>query len=252
MSTWDGHGATRRRTGARSWSISLRSRAGRIRGDWSPCRPCRTWPRAATEAALGVVTLEADTQVSLDERFVDLGHITISKSNFPSLSREQLREVVTQLVQDALPPEDRIIALDRVLENLDQSQVTARGVEGVKADPPRTFLSTGPAMLVILDGDPIWAPIEGLDLQFAVNTNWDLFQRTTSNATALYVRHEDVWMTAPALDGPWTPAGDLPDSFSNLPADDNWSGAREGRTFLGAESGATTYRACSPPPSRPS
>ncbi len=181
----------------------------------------------ATEAALGVVTLEADTQVSLDERLVDLGHITISESNFPSLSREQLREVVTQLVQDALPPEDRIIALDRVLENLDQSQVTARGVEGVKADPPRIFWSTGPAMLVILDGDPIWAPIEGLDLQFAVNTNWDLFQRTASNATTLYVRHEDVWMTAPALDGPWTPAGDLPDSFSNLPADDNWSGARE-------------------------
>jgi len=158
----------------------------------------------ATEAALGVVTLEADTQVSLDEHLVDLGHITISESNFPSLSREQLREVVTQLVQDALPPEDRIIALDRVLENLDQSQVTAHGVEGVKADPPRIFWSTGPAMLVILAGDPIWAPIDGLDLQFAVNTNWDLFQRTTSNATALYVRHEDVWVTAPALDGPWT------------------------------------------------
>ena len=32
---------------------------------------------------------------------------------------------------------------------------------------------------------------------------------------------------APGLDGPWTPAGDLPDSFSNLPADDNWSDARD-------------------------
>ena len=125
----------------------------------------------ATEAALGVVTLEADTQVSLDERLVDLDNITISESNFPSLSREQLREVVTQLVEDALPAEDRVIALDRVLENFDKSLVTARGVEGVKADPPRIFWSTGPAMLVILDGDPIWAPIEGLDLQFAVNTN---------------------------------------------------------------------------------
>ena len=34
-------------------------------------------------------------------------------------------------------------------------------------------------------------------------------------------------MTAPVLEGPWTPAGALPDSFSNLPADDNWSDARE-------------------------
>ena len=48
---------------------------------------------------------------------------------------------MTQLVEDALPAQDRVIALDRVLENLDKSQVTARGVEGVKADPPRIFWS---------------------------------------------------------------------------------------------------------------
>ena len=53
----------------------------------------------ATEAALGVITIEADTHVSLDERLVDLDNLTISESNFPALSREQVRQVMTQLVE---------------------------------------------------------------------------------------------------------------------------------------------------------
>ena len=191
----------------------------------------------ATEAALGVITMEAETHVSLDERLVDFSDFAISESNFPTLSREQMREIVTELVE-ALPPAERVIALDRILENIDTSQVTARGANDVKADPPRIFWSTGSALLVILDGDPIWAPIQGLDLQFAVNTNWDLFRHTVSNTTTLYLRHDDVWLKAAALDGPWAPAGTLPDTFSNLPADDNWSAARDtlpGRAIRSAD-----------------
>ena len=30
-------------------------------------------------------------------------------------------------------------------------------------------------MLVNIDGEPIWSPIKENDLEYAVNTNWDLF-----------------------------------------------------------------------------
>ena len=91
----------------------------------------------ATEAALGVITLEADTLVSLDERLVDLRNLSIAESNFPSLSRDQLRDVVTQ-VTEALPAQERVLALDRVLEMVDKSQLAIDDVEGVKADPRRS------------------------------------------------------------------------------------------------------------------
>ena len=63
-----------------------------------------------------------------------------------------------------------------MLAELDKSQIIPKNVEGVKADPPPIFFSTTPAVLVNLDGDPIWSPIKENDLKFAVNTNWDLFQ----------------------------------------------------------------------------
>ena len=70
-----------------------------------------------------------------------------------------------------------MIALDRVLASVDKSQIIPRErVDGVKADPPAIFYSTTPAVLVNIDGDPIWSPIKDNDLKFAVNTNWDLFQ----------------------------------------------------------------------------
>ena len=84
----------------------------------------------------------------------------------------------------------------------------------------RYFDCQTPAIIVNVDGDPIWSPIKDNDLKYAVNTNWDLFQHGTSST--LYLRNEKSWMTAADLKGPWTPAGTLPDSFKKLPADENW------------------------------
>ena len=96
----------------------------------------------------------------------------------------------------------------------------------MKADPPPIFFSKTPAVLVNVDGDPIWSPIKGNDLQYAVNTNWDLFQHTPTKT--LYLRATDTWLKAAALQGPWTYAGPLPDSFYKLPNDPNWKDAKGG------------------------
>ena len=100
----------------------------------------------------------------------------------------------------------------------------------MKADPPPIFYSASDAILVNIDSDPIWSPIMGNDLKFAVNTNWDLFQYTTDNT--YFLRYEKSWLKAADLKGPWQPAGKLPDSFKTLPGEkdkenDNWKEVRD-------------------------
>ena len=63
-------------------------------------------------------------------------------------------------------------------------------------------------------------PDQGKRPEYAVNTNWDLFQHTPTNT--LYLRNKDVWLKATDVKGPWTPAGKLPDSFKKLPDEENW------------------------------
>ena len=94
----------------------------------------------------------------------------------------------------------------------------------MKADPPTIYFSKTPAVIVNLDGEAIWSPIQNNDLKFAVNTNWDLFQHEPGKA--YYLRNNNTWLKAADLKGPWTAAGTLPPSFSKLPADDNWKDVR--------------------------
>ncbi len=173
----------------------------------------------AQKTALGSLKLEVDSKVSLEERLVSFSDLTLTETNFPSLSKEQTREITTEIVK-SIPADDRVIALDRVLAQVDKSQILPKNVEGVKADPPAIFFSQTPAVLVNIDGDPIWSPIKENDLKFAVNTNWDLFQHEPT--TTFYLLHEGSWLTTKDLNGKWATAGKLPESFSKLPADENW------------------------------
>ena len=169
--------------------------------------------------ALGTTRVESDTSVALDERLVSFSDYRIIESNFPTLPREQVKTVV-QEITSTVPLNERVIALERVLAHVDTSMIIPKNVEGVKADPPTIFYSATPAVLVNIDGEPIWSPIPENDLRTAVNTNWDLFEHVPSKT--FYLRNGGTWLKASDVKGPWGAAGTLPDSFKKLPDDENW------------------------------
>jgi hypothetical protein len=179
--------------------------------------------RNAEKPALGSIKLQAKTKVSVTERLVRFDALHIAEANFPTLPKESTRDIVARIAT-AIPNDEPVIALDRVLANVDKSPIIAKNVEGIKAEPPIIFYSETPAIIVNLDGEPIWSPIKDNDLKFAVNTNWDLFQHLPTNA--LFLRNDQSWLTAANVQGPWSSAVKLPPSFGKLPADDNWKDVR--------------------------
>ena len=169
--------------------------------------------------SLGTVKIEAATSVALEDRLVKFSPLKITETNFGSLPREQVQDVLAA-IDGGIPDHERVIALDRVLASVDRSQIFPRNTDGVKAEPPAIHFRTGSAVLVGFDGQPIWSPIRDNDLKFAVNTNWDVFEHEPTRT--YFLRHERMWLKATDVKGPWTPAGTLPASFAKLPADDNW------------------------------
>ena len=179
--------------------------------------------KTGDKPSMGTVKLEANTKVSVPDRLVNFQQMKIVEANFQGVQKEQVREI-TDAIDKAIPDDERVIALDRVLANLDMSQIIPKNVEGIKADPPPIFFSKTPAVIVVLDGEPIWSPIKENDLKYAVNTNWDLFQYVPTNI--YYLRNNDTWLKTSDLKGAWEPAGTLPDSFKKLPAEENWKDVR--------------------------
>src|SRR4051812_45877034 len=115
-------------------------------------------------AALGTIRIEADTKIAVDERLVNFSELAITASNFPSLTREQLTAVTGEITA-SVPRDERVIGLDRVLAAVKAAEITPHNAVGIKADPPLIFGSTTPAVLVNVDGEPIWSPIKSTDLR---------------------------------------------------------------------------------------
>jgi hypothetical protein len=173
---------------------------------------------------LGTAKVEANTSVAVDERLVNFSDFRLTETNFPTLPREQVKTAIAEITS-TIPKEQRVIALDRVLANMDTSTIIPKNVEGLKHDPPTIFYSATPAVLVNIDGQPIWSPIPMNDLRSAVNTNWDLFEHGPTKT--LYLRNGGVWLKATDVNGPWEYAGRLPDSFKKLPDDENWKDVKQ-------------------------
>ena len=106
--------------------------------------------------------------------------LRITEYNFKTLSTDQVKALVAG-VQER-PQNERVIDLDRVIAYVNGSPLNIKNADGIKADPPKIFSAPAPALLVNIDGEPAWSPIEGLDLRYAVNTNWDLFEHTAEQA----------------------------------------------------------------------
>lgn len=86
-------------------------------------------------------------------------------------------------------------------------------------NPPRVFVSTEPAELILTQGEPGFSPIPGTKLLRVANTDSDLFLSTADNVYYLLVAGR--WFRATSLDAAWTPASaDLPADFALIPDSD--------------------------------
>lgn len=190
-------------------------------------------PNGAKAATLGVVEIRFATYTDLAERTVVLTEPRLVSARFPSLDaarqaqfEERIREALTNLGVKRVP-------LAMVTASLHEQQKPREAA--VDNSPPRIFASSRPASLVVFDGDPVFAPIQGTSLAAAVNTNWDVFR--DSATSTLYLLDNGGWLMAADVKGPWMPAGTLPAVFGALPNDGNFAAVKQqipGRSFTPA------------------
>ena len=134
----------------RTRSTSWRIRRCRIR---RPVRPSRPSARSRSRATPRC----RSTSASWAWIF------SVTEYSFKSLGPDQVKALVADV--KALPERERVLDLDRLLAYVADSPLQAKNVEGIKADPPKLFWAPSPAILVNLDGEPIWSPIKDVDLR---------------------------------------------------------------------------------------
>jgi hypothetical protein len=171
---------------------------------------------------VGVVAVQLQSAVNMDDHTVLLSDPHITGVNFPSLDATMAAQM-DQLVRTFLNPSATMtISLDRLVASVQKTK--APPVAGVKNDPPTIFVSMRPAILLMVNGAPTTAPIENSTIQFMVNANWPLFIEQSS--AKYYLFDGKGWLTGASLQGTWTPTSQLPKGMSQVVANPNFTGLK--------------------------
>ena len=164
----------------------------------------------AKEPTFGVVFATAKTEVDKTTRLVTVEQMEIPKVNFPSAPASNgsyldlLRKVMLQ-------KKSVTVALDKLETNLAILQQQRKGESApLQNAPPKIVFSSVPAILVLVDGEPVWRPMSGTDLARVLNTSPIVLRDKTGT---LYLHLFDGWVQAATLAGPWTVAKNPPASL---------------------------------------
>ena len=157
--------------------------------------------KANPQPRYGVIWFDARTEVDKANRLVMLSDLAISKANFPSMTSDQDR--IAGILAQHAGDWSQTIALDRVeaMLSLDRAERRTAKIE-VKNDPPRIIVSTRPAVLVLVDGDPVLRAAGTPSLLRVINTRASLwFDQDTGE---YWADLGQGFVCAKFLDGPWS------------------------------------------------
>src|SRR5262249_42127419 len=102
------------------------------------------------------------------------------------------------------------ISLDRLEASLAITEAAKKSEQlPLRNDPPRFLFSSVPAVLVSIDGTPVWKPVPGTNLQRVINTRPLLLQ----DGSTYYLHLYDGWLQALVFEGPWMVASNPPASL---------------------------------------
>ena len=177
-------------------------------------------PKGATREDFGVVFATARTRVDKTTRRVVLDDLKITKSDFPTLpdhGAAYLAELQKRFAQGV-----RTVSLDQ-LKQSPALAATSAPAAAVQSNVPKVIVSNSPAILVPIDGPPVLRPVPGVaGFQRVINTKALILQRAVEKDFFIHVF--DGWMTAPAIQGPWSPVFIAPSGIN--PAATKVSAAR--------------------------
>ena len=167
---------------------------------------------AASEQAFGVVWGSARTGVDHLTQSVALEDLSLSRASFPTLADHGL-EILHQL-RTQLPTVMASMSLPLLTGELAASGTVKARPAQVNNEPPQVIVSTSPAILVPIDGSPAIRPVADTRFERVINTQALIVRNR--GASRWYLHVFDGWLSADALEGPWTLASGEPPGVNEL------------------------------------
>jgi len=174
-------------------------------------------PSAGNVPVFGAIWITADLDINKDTRTAVLRDMQVTDVRFADASDDQ-RSALATFIESSVSGSQMSISVDQLLADLD-AEAGELAQANLKHDAPVILLSREPALLVSIDGDPVFQTIEGSNYEHVVNSAYLIVR--DGNRHLLYIG-SNTWYDAEKLTGPWTQAVNVPADIKGLvePAED--------------------------------
>src|SRR6266850_3013079 len=162
-------------------------------------------PPGSNAPIYGVFWMKARADVDKAARIVTLNDVVVTRANFPPTPN--LQSAYLALIRKHLPQVTKTIALDHLEASYAISEAVkkARAVP-VKNDPPEVIYTTTPALLVLIDGPPVFRSVSGMNVERVINTHALILKF----ADHVYLYASDHWYESDSIDGIWNATSNPP------------------------------------------
>ncbi|HXU43563.1 MAG TPA: carbohydrate-binding family V/XII [Burkholderiales bacterium] len=150
----------------------------------------------------GVIELTARTSIDKAADIAMLSALRVTKTTFPGATQQETESYLATL-RAAVTRQSWPVSVQALQSNLAITQARAgQKALPVKNDPPKILFSTRPAMLVLINGEPVLREVKDAQgLARIVNTTAAIFRESSSSSYYLWALGR--WWQAGALDGEW-------------------------------------------------
>ena len=176
---------------------------------------------AGKPMTIGAASFEGTTSTNTQTHIITITTAQVTGTYFPGLDDAASRPLVGLLSSLAPPSFD--IALERLVAYM-RTPASMRTPPSTTS-PPVILVSSSPAILLRLKGQPVLSAVPQTRLKYVANTSWPLFQDSANGH--FYLLANNLWLEANRLEGPWHRVTRLPEEFRQLPGDDRFASVRK-------------------------
>lgn len=172
-----------------------------------------------SEPLFGTAWFEARVDTDRDDRLAVARAVEVIRVHFPDISPEDAAQASATLTS-WLDRQEFRMSMDELLTSIESAERRNLAVEGLNMDPPEILYRDNPAVLVMIDGDPILERVSD-DVMAVVNSAFAILYDLAQTRYYLYAG-EDLWYWSREVTGPWEFTESIPSRIEDLipPPDD--------------------------------
>jgi hypothetical protein len=161
----------------------------------------------SSKLIFGAVWFRATMKTDLDERIVELEKLDIIQARFPDTDEKKAEEFA-RLFEEKVEGSSLHMSLDHLLATMEMIDTQRDLSDDLNNDPPQIFYHENPAVLVMIDGDPIFRETDDKNIDYVVNTPFFLVKEKSSGQ--YFLRGGKFWYSTENILAGWTSKEKVP------------------------------------------